>query len=523
MGTSGNKKIKTVLFVLISVLVIIIGIIAFVLVSGRMKQNNYVEAISSAEKYVLQNRYEDAIVQYKKAITINPKDEEAYLGLAEVYISLGDFSKAKAILSKGFAMTSSAEIKRAILHVENELGVGNYVTENKIDLSKIDLTTASEGIKLDAAFLQKVVNFTFQDFKDEFGSVASTTKNSEGYIEVTHSKFDGVCYYKNTKDNKNIVDNSKKMPKPTGMPEKVTLGSLGILFRNFDGAVGLDKLQILLSQRVQPITKDGRTYIEAELEDCIIRIETDQNGNIVSDKVWNEILLPNANKENKTSGRVEGVVINAVTGDGVAGATLTFNLTEGTRERTTTKANQSGAFGVELGKGKYKVTIEAENYITEEFTCEVEEGKNYSGVQYVISPELASGTARIVLEWNSQPRDLDSYLSGRTDSGHNVDISYQHMTSTGGGNTLATLDVDDTDGYGPETTTIHDLNGVYTFTVKDYTRSGEMAQCGATVKIYLPGQEPVTITLDSGSNVENIWSVCEIDHGNLRIINRSAD
>lgn len=523
MGTGYNKKIKISLIALIGLLVVIIGAMAFVFVSGKMKESNYAEAISSAEKYVLQNRYEDAIVEYKKAISVNPKDEEAYLGLAELYLSISDVSKAKAILNKGFAMTNSSEIRKALLYIENDAGLGNTLTEEKVDLDNIDLATASEGIKLDAAFMQKLVNYTFADFEDEFGRTSSTLKNDDGFLEVVHSKFNGVCYYRNTDDNRNIVDDSKKMPKTSGMPEKITLNSLGILFRNFDGVVSLDKLQILLSQRVQPKAKDGRTYIEADLDSCILRIETDTAGNIVSDTAWNEIILVNANELIQKAGQMTGVVIDAVTGDGVSGASLTFVPIGSSGAKAVTTSEQQGVFSVELEAGKYKVTVEAEDYITDEFSCEIKEGKTYSGVQYVLSPKLASGTARIVLEWNSQPHDLDSYLTGETDSGYDVNVNFTDMMATGGGNTLATLDVDDTDGYGPETTTILDLNGVYTFSVEDYTNTGTMAQYGATVKVYLPGQSPVTITLDASSGVEDVWIVCEIDHGRLNIINKSGD
>ena len=65
----------------------------------------------------------------------------------------------------------------------------------------------------------------------------------------------------------------------------------------------------------------------------------------------------------------------------------------------------------------YEVTISADGYVDETFEFEMEKDKNYSGEQFTISPELAAGSARIVLEWNAQPQDLDSYLWGNTDKG----------------------------------------------------------------------------------------------------------
>lgn len=48
-----------------------------------------------------------------------------------------------------------------------------------------------------------------------------------------------------------------------------------------------------------------------------------------------------------------------------------------------------------------------------------------------------------------------------------------------------------------------------------------MKENGATVKVYLPGKEPVTITIDPGADVKDIWIVCEIDHGELNVINKA--
>lgn len=82
--------------------------------------------------------------------------------------------------------------------------------------------------------------------------------------------------------------------------------------------------------------------------------------------------------------------------------------------------------------------------------------------------------------------------------------------------------MDDTNGYGPETITLNDLNGVYTYSVVDYRTTGTLQQYGATVKVYLPGKSaPTVITLDPNAGVENVWEVFELDHGELKILNRA--
>lgn len=101
-------------------------------------------------------------------------------------------------------------------------------------------------------------------------------------------------------------------------------------------------------------------------------------------------------------------------------------------------------------------------------------------------------------------------------------MNFRKRTCEGRDGLLAELDVDDTNGYGPETITLNDLNGVYTYSVVDYRTTGTLQQYGATVKVYLPGKSaPTVITLDPNAGVENVWEVFELDHGELKILNRA--
>ena len=517
METKGNKKTKIILAVLSGLLVVAVAVIAFVLVSGKMQESNYKSAVAEGEKYLAANDYEQAIVAYENAISIDPDKDEAYLALAEIYADQGNVSRAKSILRKGYRQTDSVKIRRMLSSLETQsltAKTGDAETE-------IDLAYASQDISWDTSFVQKIVNYTFDDFKDEFGSVVSAEIDDEGYLEIRHEKLSATFFYKNTSDNREIVDTSKKTPYASGMPEKVTLDSIGILFRNFDGGASLNRMQMLFGERVQPQTLEGTIFIENEEEDLVVRLETDSDGNITSSSSWNEIILPLANTQKVSAGTLEGVVVDAVSGNGVSGATITFEPENSSHDTVTETTDSNGAFSAELEPDDYEITIEAQGYIAETFTFTIEEGESYSGEQFVISPEL-SGEARIVLEWGAEPADLDSHLQGETDGGDNIHVYFADKTASSGSSPIADLDLDDMDGYGPETTTIYDLNGVYTFSVIDFRSSGTMAQNGATVKIYLPGQDPVVIELDESSGVDNVWTVCRIDHGKLEILDNAG-
>ena len=273
--------------------------------------------------------------------------------------------------------------------------------------------------------------------------------------------------------------------------------------------------------KAAPKTSDGRYYVETKTSDCILRFETDADGNITSSDAWNEIILLNANLEKDKTGHLSGVVVDAVSGDGVKDAVLTFQPAKKSIRQKSVKTDAEGIFSVDLEPSVYTILITADDYVEEEFIFEIKEGRNYSGEQFTISPKLKKGTARIVLEWNAEPQDLDSYLMGSTDDGKDVSVNFRQKEAKSGGDVIAALDLDDIDGYGPETTTIYNLNGVYQFQVADFRRTGTLKQYGATVKVYLPGKDPATITIDPGADVKDIWIVCEIDHGELNVINKA--
>ena len=222
-------------------------------------------------------------------------------------------------------------------------------------------------------------------------------------------------------------------------------------------------------------------------------------------------------------------VTSALTGAGIPSATITVH--RGTRtgavERTV-RCDSAGTYSLRLPEGLYVLEIKASGYMTEYFTREVYEWEDYLYDRYTLSPELGPGQFRIVLEWGDHPNDLDSHLVGQTDSGTPVNVFYgtgsaYEYTTNGVDRLVAMLDRDDTDCYGPETTTIYVAEGSYSFLVHDFT-NGETADSlvmnssGATVKLYQYGTEaPRTYTVPYGQGTW--WHVFDIDHGVVRTVN----
>lgn len=517
MGEKNSKRRLTLMLVGVFIFLVALIVGSF-LIRNQMSKSLYSESIKSAEKYLESNDYELAVLEYQKAIELCPENESGYIGLAEVYLKNGKSSSAKILLKRGLAHTGSSRIQYMINGIED----GSLLADAGETEMKKETMQEFGILAWNMSFLQKLEHYNFTDYCEQFGGFPQIAKTGRGKLEVVHKDLPGTCYYANTEKQDDIVDEKTGKPAKDGMPEKTSVDSLNHIFQNFHGIIGLAELNSLSSSKVEPITKDGRTYVELSIASLSIRIETNKSGTIVSDTAWNEIILKNANKDRSKAGILTGVVVDASSREGIAGAKLDFKAESDSKNNGSVLTARDGSFSIELRQGVYTVTITADGYVQESFKFEMEEDKNYSGEQFVISPELAAGSARIVLEWNAQPQDLDSYLVGESDGGKHVYVNYQYRVSSDTNGTIAELDVDDTNGYGPETITLNDLNGVYTYRVVDFRVTGTLQQHGATVKIYLPGQgAPTIITLDPNAGVKNVWEVFEINHGEVKILNRA--
>ncbi len=196
-------------------------------------------------------------------------------------------------------------------------------------------------------------------------------------------------------------------------------------------------------------------------------------------------------------GFVQGDIIDALTGQPLSGTDCVirkgWNMTSGESVMETHLAGSTYAF--ELAPGNYTIEISKEEFITGYINVVVNSG--YTTIKDItVTPthgiEIQDGGFRVVLTWGSSPSDLDSYLICR-DSNMNVEYYtyYSDKSHYEGYSQVANLDVDDTTGYGPETSTVYrmDPNCTYSFWVHNYSdrfsnNSNDMSYSGAQVKLY---------------------------------------
>jgi hypothetical protein len=234
------------------------------------------------------------------------------------------------------------------------------------------------------------------------------------------------------------------------------------------------------------------------------------------------------------AGGASGTIRSALTGLGVGGLTIGlrqgYNVTSGPYISGGTAPTASdGTYSFPgLAAGYYTAEITGTGYITTTYLLWSIAGTAGQGQDAVVSPNVAAGQVRIVLTWGETPRDLDSHFTGPNvgASGRfHVYYSSKTYTPSGASSPVATLDIDDTSSFGPETTTLYSSasGGLYRFSVHDYTNKNltsslGLANSGAQVKVYTTAGLVATFNVPRATG-GTLWTVFTMTNGAITPVN----
>lgn len=229
---------------------------------------------------------------------------------------------------------------------------------------------------------------------------------------------------------------------------------------------------------------------------------------LLADKKQQLNIVQNSQKI-RTKGNLPLYFADSQTGEAVKNVSVTLYGDESGVYTT----DKNGFIAIsKLADGEYKMTVAANDYITENFTFTVKSGyiPNY---RFAISRKLVNKKFRIVLQWGEQPKDLDLHFE--REGGYH--ISYRDMVTADDGS--ANLDRDDVDSYGPETVTVNEIteDTNYFVYVVDYTHhndasSSALSSSGAIIKIYAENALVALYAVPENTS-GNRWNVCTIKNG----------
>ena len=219
---------------------------------------------------------------------------------------------------------------------------------------------------------------------------------------------------------------------------------------------------------------------------------------------------------------IEGVVKNAVTGLGVDGITVSLNDLS-----VVSETEGSYALYVPDFLNSYTLSGVGDTFcpyngiinIPSDYTSDVFE-HNFS-----ISPIPDIGEVRIILTWGSNPADMDSHLITPDIDSVSYHISYSNRGSSDSA-PFVILDVDDTDGFGPETITIKQLqSGSYVYYVHQYSSFGSLVESEGSVQIFDSPSCTGEIISIPEQGEGRYWYVCELngENGDIEVVNEIVD
>lgn len=211
-----------------------------------------------------------------------------------------------------------------------------------------------------------------------------------------------------------------------------------------------------------------------------------------------------------------GTIVDA---DGVTVAGVQINFRSGIGNETgavvaTAITDADGKYSVSIRPGVYFGEVVKAGYL-KTFVVGVSLSDGFNpGQDATIVKIPQDGEIRIVLSWGENPRDEDSHLLGPTPTGTSFHTAYYNTQYSVDGVVYADLDIDDTQSYGPETTTIRQrVNGKYQFYVHHFSGISTLQKSGAKVEVYVGAATAPskTYTIPTGEGTEIYWDVFEMN------------
>ena len=305
------KKNKTLLIVLPIAIVLVAAIVvgAVLLITNNQKQEKYLEQMRSASQYLDSGDYDKLIDSYKAAIALQPDKPEPYIGLAQAYMRDGNYVEAEAIAKKGYDLTKDSRLSSILAEVEElrlkpdakvtETQSGDNTTpKTQIESGQVYTGTDAEGIALRGAMLESLQDYCFQEYVNTYGQ-PTITREDDGSYAAVFKGLNATLYFRNTENNRDIVDEVSRTPAPNVRPYKIAILSPNVLFINFDGYISSGKLGEMLGITVSPQEDAARGgfYVRMPGRGFELLIETDIAGNVYKLQSVIELYLTEIVKE----------------------------------------------------------------------------------------------------------------------------------------------------------------------------------------------------------------------------------
>ena len=131
-------------------------------------EQQVVEQLELGKKYLEEENYEEAIVAFNKVIDLEPKEIQAYISLANVYIQKDDRIQAEEIMSHGFVVLEAMTVEEKGERKEDIDKLYFISIENYKELAKayVDLKEYEQAMDI----LKRGIDITTDKTLEDYGN-----------------------------------------------------------------------------------------------------------------------------------------------------------------------------------------------------------------------------------------------------------------------------------------------------------------------------------------------------------------
>ncbi len=179
-GFSSKKNIIIIVLAAVLVLGLGAGITAFAIITNSSSYKAS-QGIELANRYLSEQNYEQAIIEYEKILEIEPMNVDAYLGLAKAYEKNGEIDKAIEVLREGLEMTDDERIEKRLnklldpeesssSSVDESSSTENNSSKPASSSSNEDNSSSSGAvIERDKFPMPRLIGMTWEEASKEYG------------------------------------------------------------------------------------------------------------------------------------------------------------------------------------------------------------------------------------------------------------------------------------------------------------------------------------------------------------------
>lgn len=175
---------------------------------------------------------------------------------------------------------------------------------------------------------------------------------------------------------------------------------------------------------------------------------------------------------------------------------------------------------------RYRVQISCEGFDTEYFDIQLPENETEVEKNFVLNPCLQDNEfLRVITTWEQIPRDIDTHIRpigavAVTDSDYGEDyINYHTKDYSFSNGAQLSLDVDNTQGFGPETVTLKENKDVsFIYYLVNFSKEADMTASNVCVRFKVAGGATRELTISRQDKSYLVWNVFKYENGVVTIL-----